>query len=385
MLAAELPPVPAPDRLALDPEQLEQADREDGAHCTASPGPAGDRGDPYATQAVVAREPFFTRLDAPPVGTGGAPVDPRAPFPAPVVALTAAGAAHFAALPPRPGNIPVLLFHEICPVRCRAADTYGVTQLELAKMFLAIESAGFTTLSIGDYVRAMHGDTVGLPLRPILVTFDDGRLDAYRGADDILRAYHAKATMYVITVVLDRPSTFTMSGAEVDAAFQSGRWDIQVHAHAGHVLIQSGVADGGAPALLPFYAARRYFPAGDGGAPGLEPFEGWESRAASDLDTGLARVAAHAGGDAYASLSFAVPYGNYGQGNDTNDRAIAPAMRDMLDARFAVWFTQPGNPDFTGPAPDAGAPTTHEAGRYTIRLGATAESLYSWLAARSRG
>lgn len=327
--------------------------------------------------AASRREELFRTVDAPGPAAGG---DPRSPLPAPAIVLTAIGVARFAALPARPGRIPVLLYHAICPVVCDAAATYGVSQVEFARMLLVIRAAGFTTISIADYVRSMKGDTAGLPPRPILLTFDDGRLDAYRGADDVLRAYGAKATMYAITSQLGGGSSFYMSGVEMDAALASGRWDVQVHAHAGHSLIIAGAdADGGAPLMMPFYAARRYA----GATPALESFAAWRSRAANDLDVARGALAARGGGIDYASLTFAVPYGNYGQ-NQTNDPAIAPELRAMLDARFAVWFTQPPNVDFSGPARTAGALTTHEAGRYTIRRATTAETLYDWLASHSR-
>lgn len=299
-------------------------------------------------------------------------VDPRARLPAPPVSLTEAGKARFAPLPATPGRIPVLLFHQVCPDTCAKADTYGTTQLELMRTLLAVQSAGYTTIAVEDYVRAMRGDTGGLPSHPILVTFDDGRLDAYRGADDILRVLGMRVTMYVMTVELERRSGFRMSVGEVDAAFASGRWDIQLHAHAGHVRIRGGDDDAGVPAVMPFYAARRY----DEGR--LESFDGWKARAEEDLNRGEALLAARFGPQ-YAKLTFAVPFGDYGQG-DTNDEGIAPTFRAMLDERFAVWFTQPDHPDFTSaPAPGA----THEASRFIIDRTTTAENVYDWLSVRA--
>jgi hypothetical protein len=303
-------------------------------------------------------------------------VDPRATMPAPSLALTDAGRARFAPLPATPGRIPVLLFHQVCPDACAPADTYGTTQGELMRTLLAVQSAGYTTLSVVDYARAMRGDRSGLPTHPILVTFDDGRLDAYRGADEILRVLGMRVTMYVMTVELERRSGFRMSSEEVDAAFASGRWDIQLHAHAGHVRIRGAADDAGAPTVMPFYAARRY----DHGPRGesLESFTAWKARAEDDLTRGEALLAARYG-QPYASLTFAVPFGDYGQA-DSNDKAIEPTFRGMLDSRFGVWFTQPDDPDFTtAPAPGA----THEASRFIIERTTTAENVYDWLSARA--
>ena len=294
----------------------------------------------------------------------------RAPMPAPEMTFTAADRARFATLPATPGKVPVLLFHQVCPDVCGPEATYGVTQTELMKMLLAVQSAGYTTITIADYVRAMQGETADLPARPLLVTFDDGRLDAYRGADDVLRAVGARATMYVMTAELNRNPAFRMLGAEVDAAFASGRWDIQLHAHGGHVRVHAGVDDTGAPALMPFYASRKHT-AGD-----IESFAAWKARTEDDVSTGQSLLAARIGGARYASLTFAVPFGDYGQ-QDTNDPAIAPAFRSFLDARFAVWFTQPSeDPDFSAPS----TTESHEAPRFTIYRTTTAELVYDWLA-----
>ena len=43
--------------------------------------------------------------------------------------------------------------------------------------------AGFESISLAQYTRFRRGDSRGLPARPVLITFDDGRLDSYRGAD----------------------------------------------------------------------------------------------------------------------------------------------------------------------------------------------------------
>jgi peptidoglycan/xylan/chitin deacetylase (PgdA/CDA1 family) len=316
--------------------------------------------------------PYFSEV----VAHAPTDADPRAVLPAPTLSLTAAGRTRFAPLPVRPGTVPVLLFHQVCEKVCGPDSTYGVTQADLMKMLLAVESAGFTTIPIDAYVRAMKGNLAGLPERPILVTFDDGRLDAYRGADDVLRALDAKATMYILTAELARASAFRMSVAEMEVAKDSGRWDIQLHAHAGHVLIEASVDDAGAPTFMPFYASRRRR------SQALEPFLAWKARATEDLAEGKALVAGYFGGYEYASLTFAVPYGNFGQ-TQTNDPAIAPDLRAMLDARFDVWFTQPGDPDFSGPPGEPSPTHTHEAGRFTVRRETTAETLYAWLARHS--
>ena len=68
------------------------------------------------------------------------------------------------------------------PTTTRSASAQFAEQMEM------LERAGFQTISIAQYVRFLQGDAAGLPARPILITFDDGRLDSYRGADKVLAA-----------------------------------------------------------------------------------------------------------------------------------------------------------------------------------------------------
>jgi hypothetical protein len=321
-----------------------------------------------------ARGALFAVPPPDPADTADGGADPRAPIPAPAVTLTDAGKARFAKLPDRDGAIPVLLFHQICPGPCPPDATYGMTQLELTKTMLAIGSAGYTTISVADYVRAHGGDAGRLGPRPILITFDDGRLDAYRGADDVLRLHGARATMFVMTIEADRHPSSRMQWADIEAGYRSGRWDPQLHAHAGHVLVPTCASDGGAPTAMSFYAARECIVTASAGSE-TESFDAWKVRTESDIALGQSLLASHVGGSAYAALTFAVPFGDYGQ-KLSNDPRIQTELRAFLDAHFAVWFTQPSDdPDFTTPSR-----ASHEAARFTIVRTTTAENVYDWLA-----
>ena len=295
----------------------------------------------------------------------------RLPRPAPAMSLTAAETVTFARLPARARAVPVVLFHDVCPEACPADALYALPRAELIRMFLMFAAAGYTTITPAQYVRLMHGDDRGLPERPILVTFDDGHANAYLQADAILERLGARVTMFVIT---DRPETRDsrfVRWSEWRAATATGRWDVQLHAHAGHVKIPARAGDG---ARRPSYAVRAYDPA-EGGH--LESFAAWQARTEGDIRAGRALLAARLD-RAYEPLLFAVPFGDYGQKPTTNDPAIAPELRAFMDRSFAYWFTQVGNADFATPGG-----TTHEQNRYTI-LGTTkAETVYAWLKRRA--
>ena len=95
------------------------------------------------------------------------------PYPAPGDVLSSAQRAEFAQLPAFTGAIPVLVYHGINDDR----DGYSVSRRSFAAQMQMLRLAGFRAVSIAQYDRFQHGDASGLPARPILITFDDGRLD----------------------------------------------------------------------------------------------------------------------------------------------------------------------------------------------------------------
>lgn len=305
----------------------------------------------------------------------------RAPLAPIEAAFTVEERARFEELPVVPRAVPVLLFHQICETACRPDEDYAMTRVELAKTLAMLDRAGYTTISIEQYARFLRGFDEGLPKRPILITFDDSRADAWIGAHEILAQAQAHATMYVITARAEGEDPGYMRWSEIEAAAASGVWDMQLHAHAGHTTMQVGFTTDGAPVMRHSYAWRLWsndaFGEGEtmqaSGA--LETIDEWRHRIASDLDHGDRLLTAHVPG--YRSRTFAVPYSDYGQVS-TNDRRISPALRELFDERFEVWFSQPGpNPEFTTPG------LHREKSRFVIYRTTTAEEIYLWLAQHS--
>ncbi len=270
------------------------------------------------------------------------------------------------------GGIPVLVFHEICAQACAPSATYGTTKAEFERTMRMIKGAGYETISMADFVRAHAGETRHLPAKPMLITFDDGRMDGYLGADEILQALGLQATMFVVTTEAETKQRFSMQWAQIQEAAASGRWDIQLHAHEGHVRVPVMVDSEGTPTLKPFYGWRKCVEAS---CASLETFDDWRVRAEKDIEAGDDLLTSKLGAGAYASLSFAVPFGDYGQ-KHSNDPGIARELRAFLDARFAVWFTQPSaDPAFMLPSA-----TNHEVARFLVLNTTTTEDVDAWLA-----
>ena len=282
------------------------------------------------------------------------------PLPAPSGVLAAAQQRAFAPLPPLRNAIPVLVYHGINNSR----DGYSVTQRRFAAQMQMLNLAGFQTVSIGQYNRFQHGDSSGLPSRPILITFDDGRFDSYRGADSVLARDGFRATMFVITGPLAAHNPFYLNWTELHRMRSSGRWDIQPHAYRGHMQITVD-AHGD---QRPFYAMRRWLR-----STGEESFAGFQRRVASDLFT-LAEQFRTQGIPVY---SIAVPFGDYGQQDAGNDPRAAPFTLGLMHAQFGTVFIQDNQDDPAFTTPTIGGPQK----RWEAHSSTTAAQLYAWLRA----
>jgi Polysaccharide deacetylase len=283
------------------------------------------------------------------------------PFPAPQVVLTASEHREFTKLPAFSGAIPVLAYHGIN----NDHDGYSISQRKLAAQMEMLRLAGFSSISIAQYDRFQHGDVSGLPRRPVLITFDDGRLDSFRGADEVLARYGLRATMFVITGQIAEKNPFYLDWTELHRMQRSGRWDIQPHAFRGHVQIAVDARGD----LKPYYAMRRY-----SRSAGQETFADYQRRVALDLFT-LADQFRQQAIDVHA---LAVPYGDYGQQDAGNDPRIVPFTLGLMRSQFDTVFVQDDHNDPPYTTPTGGGPQK----RWEAHTSSTAEQLYEWLRAR---
>jgi hypothetical protein len=278
------------------------------------------------------------------------------PLPALSVGLTPAEQVRYAPLAAPAGEVPVLVWHGIGPAR----DGHTVNRAAFARQLALLEHLGYTAISMRQWADFRAGRTTVLPPKPILLTFDDGRLDAYRGADKELQRMGMRAAMFVTTGDIEAKDPFYLTWTELHAMLGSGRWDVEPQAYKGHRELTVDPAGDQAP----FYAARRYTRSG-----GQESLADWEARVSDDLfavrqqfvDQGLTPDAS------------AVPFGDYGQWG-TNDPAIPGLLSGLLTRQFGSFFVSAadGDPGFTTPG-------TGAAERFELRPGTTLDALYAWL------
>jgi Polysaccharide deacetylase len=286
------------------------------------------------------------------------------PLAAPGNVLTAAEQRAFKPLPGYIDAIPVLVYHGINDQH----DVYSVSQRTFAAQMEMLKRAGFHTVSIAQYSAFQHGELSGLPPRPILITFDDGRFDSYRGADSVLAREGFRATMFVITGDIASRNPFYLNWTELQRMRHSGRWDIQPHAYLGHIEITVDARGDQAP----FYAMRRWLR-----STGEETFAAFQRRVGGDLFTLAGQF--HAQG--IPVYSIAVPFGDYGQQDPGNDPRIAPFTLGLMRSQFGTVFIQDdaNDPGYTTPT-DGGVQK-----RWEAHTASTAAQLYHWLWANDPG
>jgi hypothetical protein len=279
---------------------------------------------------------------------------PRAPLAAPTLKFDPAQLARWRPLPEYRGAIPILLYHGINDRH----DHYSVSQRQFAEQMAMLKRANFRTISVAQYVRFLHGDVHGLPIRPILITFDGGRWDSYAGADAVLERSGFRATISVIAGQVGH-GRFYPNWSDLRRMRSSGRWDVELEAGLGAGNIRIGVEQQEGP----FYANLRVSPNGR-----RESFAAYRRRVTSDIDLGISVMRAQL--PRWQPHLMALPFGNYGQ-LQSNDHRVGAFLSAWLHSRFNALLLE-GRPVFS-------VPGMREASRYQVVSRTTADRLYSWL------
>jgi peptidoglycan/xylan/chitin deacetylase (PgdA/CDA1 family) len=271
-------------------------------------------------------------------------------LPAPRVALSAAELARWKPLPAYRGAVPVIAFSS------------AVTRPQFALQLAMLKRAGFASISIHQFSRWRNGQPAGMPPRPILITFDGGRLSSFRDADRVLQRSGFRATMFVPTGRIASRDRELLTWKELHEMRASGRWDVQAKGTNDGARVVAGPTGDMAPA----YSFRRYTQ-----SEGIESYADWQARVTRDVFA--ARDAMVAQG--FDPVAFAVPGGDLGAGA-TNDARIPGYVRSLVATQFGAAFVRDERnwPAYTARSGDAA--------RFEIGHATTADDLYAWLRAK---
>jgi peptidoglycan/xylan/chitin deacetylase (PgdA/CDA1 family) len=252
----------------------------------------------------------------------------RTPVPAPRVVLTGHDRELWAPRRSHRSAVPVLLYHGVAAVSGfsnRADAKLGIDPQDFARQMALLDHAGYQTITLEEFVRFIRRERVALPPRPLLLTFDGGRLDSWTGTDGILRELGFNAVLFVDVGAVEATDRAYLTWKELNTLQRSGRWEVQLLSGSGG---RRRIRYGPSPDDVgPFYAYR--------GAE--EVLGGWRERVFSDITYGEEQLSFHVRD--YRPLAFAPPYGNYGQAG-TNDPRIPRELLRRLRQSFEIVFTQ---------------------------------------------
>jgi peptidoglycan/xylan/chitin deacetylase (PgdA/CDA1 family) len=238
--------------------------------------------------------------------------------------------------------VPVLLYHGIGST----AKGEDISLGSFADQMIALEQAGYHTISIDDYYDFMrHGKH--LPAKSILLTFDDGRKDSYYPVQPIMQALGLRATMFVITKasLTSLSPKYYLDATELAAMRDSGHWDLQPHAAYGHFYYPVDAKG----TLGHFYNNKLWLPA----EKRVETDQEFAARVLRDLQTAKSDMT-----DTFGSsgVAFAFPYSEFGLGSLNYPGAGAVLLQAVKSifpiAFYQVWPNRgntqnyPENPDF---------------------------------------
>jgi hypothetical protein len=223
--------------------------------------------------------------------------------------------------------VPVIMYHSI-----GGRPSYITTSTaQFADQMRALKLGGFHTLTIQQYAAYVHGDLRGLPERPILLTFDDGRQDAYQAANPILHADGFHATELAVPGWVVHNPGFSVSWAELTQMYRGTTWDVESHFGFGPEKEQ--VSKTGATGAR--FAYLQYLPAAAGHPGHLQTFAQFRKAFTGNELWGIQQFRDHLPG--FRPLATAIPGSNYGQ-DGTNDPLIPRYVLTWLDHHFSVVF-----------------------------------------------
>ena len=131
------------------------------------------------------------------------PAEPKVIAPPPVVIPVAADAASILSKK----EVPILCYHQIrahTPEMSRTTRDYVVTEENFRAQMKFLSDSGYHSITPDQlYQYLLYGEP--LPEKPVMITFDDTRIDQYTVGLTELEKYGFKGVFFIMTVSIDRP------------------------------------------------------------------------------------------------------------------------------------------------------------------------------------
>jgi len=103
-------------------------------------------------------------------------------------------------------RVPILMYHSISQTQNAKFRPFTVPPITFAAQMQYLTIAGYTPITVTQFVQAMTTPEQTLPERPVILTFDDGFADFFLNAFPILQQHQFTATLYVATAFIEGTS-----------------------------------------------------------------------------------------------------------------------------------------------------------------------------------
>lgn len=128
-------------------------------------------------------------------------------------------------------EVPVLCYHQIRPFKetdSKSARAYIVPDASFRDQLKMLHDSGYNTI-LPDQLYAYLTTGAALPSKPVMLTFDDSRVEHYTIAAAEMKRYGFKGVFFIMTVSLDRPNYMTKAQvkelSEAGHTIGSHTWD----------------------------------------------------------------------------------------------------------------------------------------------------------------
>ena len=198
-------------------------------------------------------------------------------------------------------GIPVIFYHGV--LEDAAADINNTTRSKFLSQMVALKENGYYTITAQDLADFYSGKKKFYG-KPIMITFDDGRVDSYVPTNDVLKKLGFQAVFFIVTGKQDNHiDPFFLSWNQLEVANKSGLWDLEAHGWYSHTKIAIDAKGDKSNPLT----NRMWLPQLNR----LETPQEATKRITNDYVQNIKDMQAHFPG--HNIVAFAVPYGDYGQ------------------------------------------------------------------------
>jgi len=105
-------------------------------------------------------------------------------------------------------NIPILLYHSVSDQASNLYKPWAISSQVFESHIAYLYNQGFQPMTVDAIAQALCSKGVGIPERPVAITFDDGMADFLIHAMPILRKYHFPSTLFITTAYVGYTSSW---------------------------------------------------------------------------------------------------------------------------------------------------------------------------------